>query len=166
MTNRRAHTSATLLGATALLIMFSGCSDAQPTRAAKAAPMQPDPVAAFEDIAAEFIPAFNELYKEKQMPPLIKKVSVFTRGAKYDVKHSESLVTPYMGEIHATGSLETEHLGTCVGTYSFYFAFQDDQWSPRGGEFSGTTDVGSPANNVFKVTPDSMKEAMVKARVE
>jgi hypothetical protein len=59
--------------------------------------------------------------------------------------------------------LKLEGLGTCVGTFTFLFAFQDSKWVPQGGGFSGKTDVGTPANNVFKVTPEAMTQALTKA---
>jgi hypothetical protein len=45
MTNRRPHTSVALLGAVALLVMLSGCSDTTQNEAAKAAPVNEPPAA-------------------------------------------------------------------------------------------------------------------------
>lgn len=141
-------------------LVLSGCgamqSPAAPSKAAK------DPVSEFKPIVEKFIPAFNEVYKESEGKlTTIKKVSVISSGAKFDVKKTDSVVSPYTGELHATGVLEKEILGACVGTYTFLFAFQDGKWVPQGGGFSGKTAHGTPVKNNF--TPDAMTLALTKA---
>jgi hypothetical protein len=139
-------------------------SPAAPSKAATDSAAERDPVSEFKPIVEKFIAAYNEVYKEAAGElAMVKEVSVIPEGAKFDVKKSESVVSPYTGELHAEGILKLEGLGTCVGTYTFLFAFQDGKWVPQGGGFSGQTVVGTPVKDVFKVTPEAMARALAKA---
>ncbi len=74
-----------------------------PTAASKAAK---DPLSEFKPITEKFIPAFNDLYKEQEGKlASVEEVSVTPTGAKFDVKKTDSVVSPYTGELHATGVL-------------------------------------------------------------
>ena len=145
---------------TAFFLFLCGCGAMpSPTAASKAAK---DPVSEFKPIVEKFIPAFNDLYKEAEGKlATVKSVSVTPSSAKFDVKKTDSVVSPYTGELHATGILTKEVVGACLGTYTFLFAFQDGKWIPQGGSFSGKTVHGTPVKNNF--TPDAMTLALTKA---
>lgn len=143
-----------------LILSLYGCgATISPT--AKA---EQDPVSEFKPIVEKFIPALNEMYETTEGKlATIKRVSVTPSGTKFDVKKTDSVVSPYTGELHATGVLElTAGDLQCFGTYTFLFAFQNGKWVPQGGKFSGKTVNGTPINNeIFK--PEAMTLAMEKA---
>lgn len=121
-----------------------------------------DPVEAFTDLAGKFVPAINEVYKqhyEKSDSALVSDVFIASKefkntypGPSFDVKKSDSLVSPFLAEIRTGGSVTyLEPIGTKFGVFSFAFAYQNGKWVPQGGEFS---------DGIFKIGPDTMRIAM------
>ena len=122
-----------------------------------------NPVAEFKLVVERFVPAYPQACKDAKFKLVAgENVHLDEKTAKFDVKKSDSMVSPYTAIISVDGG--QEQIGMhWFGTYTFHFAYQDGKWVAQDGEFDGQSAEGVHANKAIGVSAAAMNKAMANA---
>lgn len=152
-------------------IILSGCdknatqmqSDSSPPSAtatgSETATPHADPVGEFKMIARSFVPRAVAAYNGFLAEEGEEWVYTASSNVEFDVQKTDSLISPFTGDIHASGTWDTKsELGTLPVELTFLFAYQDGVWVPRSGSFRGTFPSGQAFTH--EITNDLLVQAM------
>jgi hypothetical protein len=113
---------------------------AAPTPTLAAQPETVEPVAAFEEIIPRFIARHRETLRH----------DIVTDSVRYDVRSTDSLITPYVADLNYRYWLDMERGGLTEVSVAVTFSYQREQWVKT----SGRSEYVSRINGELFELPD------------